>query len=139
MSGARGLAVIPLFAFLLAALGAPALDVQPGDSCVLWVEHDGWGGWIPFCKGECTPGGCKDPVKVVGGGVTRWWCECNESEIRGGQDVPCVGVLVYNDNYPADPWEGRCHTNLCSSECPDFPDLNGFPLNYAVPLCPCVL
>ncbi len=130
------LALIPLTAFLLSAFSARSF-AAPGDSCVLYVHSDGSGGWTPSCDGSCAPGGCPAPVPKTADGVTRWWCSCNGT--RGGVDVDCEGVLIYDLNYPDDPWSGRCYTNDCFKECEDWPDINSFPHGINVPLCPCVL
>ena len=136
MTLATKLAFIPLAAFLLSAFSARSF-AAPGDSCDLYVKSDGAGGWTPSCEGVCGPGACKAPVPHSGAGVTRWWCDCNG--IRGGEDVDCEAVLIFDSNYPEDPWSGRCYTNNCFRECDDFPELDDLPGVIEAPLCPCVL
>lgn len=130
MSSSTKLALVPLIAFLLSAFSV-SFRVPP-DACDLWLTPDGLGGFQPSCLGSCTPGGCSDPEEVAGGGVTRWWCPCDGT--RGGEDVSCEAVLIYDSNYPDDPWVGRCYTRKCQIECEDFPEL---PPDMSFILCPC--
>lgn len=126
------IALAPLTAFVLCAFSAVPF-AAPGDNCVLWISSDMGGGWIPLCEGTCTPGGCAEPTKVEGNGVTRWWCDCNG--VRSGEDAECEAVLIYDSNEPGDPWVGRCYQGECPKECIDFPDFPSVPMS--TPLCPC--
>lgn len=132
-SGRATLAALSLSAFLLCALSA-ATFAAPGDNCALWVTPTEDGGWEPAgCYGQCNPGGCPAPVSVSGSGVVRWWCECNG--IRSGQDSECDAVLIWDGNYPDDPWVGRCHQLACAKQCVDFPTFPDVPMSFL--LCPC--
>jgi hypothetical protein len=130
----RSVVAIPLFVFLLSAFVAAPLAV-PGDVCDLWVTSMATDppSWIPSCDGSCSPGGCQAPVQVQGSGVTRWWCDCNG--VRSGEDALCEAVLIYDSQFPDDPWEARCYQARCRSACEDRPPFPPEPVSMI--LCPC--